>query len=352
VEAAKRDWPAAFRMTRDVSYTIPATPHARRLVVLERLPGAPPALPEDIGEDLDAAVRELEGWDTQASDDDDWREPGRSDDAAAPAEPAPAETIAAGAGRELRDIASATNPTYKVLRAVLSGRGVRKHGQALLAGIRPILEVVRDHPERARAWITAGATPAPPGDAPPTLVWYRMSPVLFRDLDVFGTGSPLLLLDAPPLEAWSDADWPRGCTLFVPFQDPENVGAVLRTAAAFGVPRVVLLKEAANPFHPKSARVAGGALLRVPMLRGPSIRELAPRGAPVVALSPGGRNVGDFEFPDRFGLLVGLEGPGLPEAWRSATTLGIPMRPGNDSLNAAAACAIVLYLWSLGHGRS
>src|SRR5262249_57823856 len=100
-------------------------------------------------------------------------------------------------------------------------------------------------------------------------------------LDVFGPGSPLLLVSVPPVRTWSDEDWADGCTLFVPFQDPENVGAVVRTAAALGVPRVVLLQEAAHPFHPRSARAAGSALLAVELQRGPSIRDFAPRGAPV-----------------------------------------------------------------------
>ena len=80
---------------------------------------------------------------------------------------------------------------------------------------------------------------------------------------------------------WSDdAPWPDGCTLFIPFQDPENVGAVIRSAAAFGVARVVLLKEAAHPFHPRSSRAAGSALFQVPLYQGPSIRNRSSRKPP------------------------------------------------------------------------
>jgi 16S rRNA (guanine527-N7)-methyltransferase len=134
----------------------------------------------------------------------------------------------------------------------------------------------------------------------------------------------------------------------VPFQDPENVGAVLRSAAAFGVARVVLLQEAAHPFHPRSARAAGSALLRVPMLQGPSITALVTQRAPLLALSANGCDVGGFTFPSRFGLLPGLEGPGLPESLRTPAALSIPMQPGTESLNAAAATAIALYVWSRG----
>jgi 16S rRNA (guanine(527)-N(7))-methyltransferase RsmG len=345
ITAARRDWGEIFQVERDQRYTIAGTSHVRRLVMVERLATAAPSARRDedsdaVADDLDAARAELDRWDAN------------SEVASADTMPtAPPDAEPPSDGRERRDIASATNPTYKLLRAVLGGRGVRKHGRALLGGMRPILEVVRDAPDRARAWITSGATPAPPGNSPKTLAWYRMTPALFREIDVFGTGSPLLLLDVPPLEAWSDDTWPAGCTLFVPFQDPENVGAVIRTAAAFGVAQVVLLREAASPFHPRSARAAGSALLRVPLRGGPAIAELAPQGAPVLALSPGGRDIAEVGFPERFGLLVGLEGPGLPDAWRTAEAVGIPMQPGNESLNAAAATAVVLYLWSRGRGE-
>jgi 16S rRNA (guanine527-N7)-methyltransferase len=146
---------------------------------------------------------------------------------------------------------------------------------------------------------------------------------------------------------WSDdAPWPEGCTLFVPFQDPENVGAVIRSAAAFGVARVVLLREAAHPFHPRSARAAGPSLFQVPLLRGPSLADLETRHAPLIALATDGPELAAEPFPERFGLVPGVEGPGLPAHLRGGTRRRIPIAPGVESLNAAAATAIALYAWS------
>jgi len=215
-----------------------------------------------------------------------------------------------------------------------------------VGGVRYIDEILRDHPNSAVAWVTCGP-PAPPLGAPEHLEWLQLSPKLFREIDSVGTGPPLLLVRVPEIENWSDADWVPGCTLFVPFQDPENVGAVLRSAAAFGVARVVLLREAAHPFHPRSLRAAGGSAgFRTQILQGPSLEELRVSGAPLFGLSAEGSDVGRFEFPERFGLLPGLEGPGIPETLRGPQALRVPMQPGQESLNAATATAIVLYLWS------
>src|SRR4029077_13202142 len=134
--------------------------------------------------------------------------------------------------------------------------------------------------------------------------WLRFSAPLFKQLDVVGTHSPLLLVRVPTNRSWSDDDpWPRGCTLFVPFQDPENVGAVIRSAAAFGAARVVLLREAAHPFHPRAARAAGTALFQVPLFKGPALAGLDPSVGPLIALSAEGSDLGASPFPDRFGLV-------------------------------------------------
>ena len=136
-----------------------------------------------------------------------------------------------GFGRPRRELSSESNPSFRTFRELLTGRGVRKHGQALIAGPRIIAEVRDRFPERVLAWITDDSQSPPADDS---VEWYRLSKPLFKELDVAGTNSPLLLVSVPPLPAWSDDEpWPEGCTLFIPFQDPENVGAVIRSAAAF-----------------------------------------------------------------------------------------------------------------------
>ena len=143
--------------------------------------------------------------------------------------------------------------------------------------------------DRVESWLTG-----PDGDPPPEglgagVSWLRLDAALYRELDVSGTGGPLLLARVPEMAAWSDADpWPDGCTLFIPFQDPENVGAVLRSAAAFGVARAVLLREAAHPFHPKAIRAAGPAVFQVPLLSGPSIDALTGDLVPIIPLDVDG----------------------------------------------------------------
>ena len=291
----------AFRFVADHAYDIPGTPHHRRLVIYERLEG-------DVLTPSEARVRAYAG--------------------------------------PVRDVTSDANPTLKVLRELLHGRGVRKHAQALIAGSRIVGEVLQSHAGSALAWITDLEGPAPPPAADPAMTWLRLPAPLFAEIDASGTRSPLLLARVPAMPEWSDAaEWPVGCTLFLPFQDPENVGAAIRSAAAFGVARVVLLRESAHPFHPKAVRAAGPALFAVPMETGPSIGELASRSCPIYALSADGEPLAGHAFPERFGLVAGLEGPGLPENLRSGPRLRIPIAPGIESLNAATSVAVALYEW-------
>ncbi|MDB5353174.1 MAG: rRNA ((527)-N(7))-methyltransferase GidB [Planctomycetota bacterium] len=304
IDEARANPTGLFRLVADHRYTIPGTPHDRRLVIYERLEGEAP-----------------------------------STEATSVAMPAYAGPV--------REVTSDTNPTFKIARDLLSGRGIRKHGQALMAGSRIVSEVLANHADHVLAWLTDNDGPPPPAAADSGLTWLRLSPALFAEIDSSGTRSPLLLTRVPVLPEWQDASpWPPGCTLFVPFQDPENVGAAIRSAAAFGVSRIVLLREAAHPFHPKSARAAGPALFAVPMEQGPSIRELSSVTVPILALSADGTDLATHSFPAVFGLVAGMEGPGLPDHLRQGLALRIPIAAGVESLNAATATAIALYEWA------
>lgn len=298
IEEAAREAGEAFQLAVDREYELPLISDGRRLVVFRRT-----------GADLD--------------------------------HPAFAGPI--------RKIESPSNREYRKFLSLLTGRGIRKNGLALFSGERPVAELIRSSPDACKGWITPQKSEAPPPkDASRSITWYRLSAPLFRELDVSGTGEPLLLAELPDLPAWEGDSLPEGCTLLIPFQDPENVGAVIRSAAAFGVARVVLLAEAANPFLPRSQRAAGSTLFRVPLFKGPSINRIEAGGWPLLTLSARGRDLASFDFPDRFALLAGMEGPGLPDRFRSDEALAIGMEPGVESLNAASAVAVTLYAWRQG----
>ena len=242
-------------------------------------------------------------------------------------------------------IESDQNSRYKKLKKILTSRGIKKTGQTLMAGSKTIKEIMSRFPQCCEAWISAGDGYPPPKEAPKHIRWLQLAPGLFHALDIFGTHAPLLLLRFPEIHPWRPSEgFKAGCNLLIPFQDPENVGAVIRSAAAFDVKQVILLAESAHPFHPKSLRASGGAVLSVQLLKGPSIDDL-PNELPIIALSAEGENIRSAVFPGSFGLLVGLEGQGLPLVWRNRAWR-IPISRGVESLNAAAAAAVALYQWS------
>jgi 16S rRNA (guanine(527)-N(7))-methyltransferase RsmG len=305
---AERSFADDFRLEADHAYEIPGTPHRRRLLVYER---------------LESKIRHVSG-------------------AIDPAESSPG----AGFDGRSRLIESASNPTFRRCRDLLTGAGIRKHREAIVAGTRVCSEVIERFPERVLGWLTDldGPPPSSPG-----IEWLRFSKAMFKELDVAGTHAPLLLVDAPALPEWHDDEpWPDGCTLFVPFQDPENVGAVIRSAAAFGVARVVLLAGAAHPFHPRGSRAGGTAIFQVTLMTGPALDDLRTGEVPLLALDTSGSEISESSFPPRFGLVVGVEGPGLPPHLRSGERRRIAMEPGVESLNAATAAAVALYVWSRG----
>ena len=129
----------------------------------------------------------------------------------------------------------------------------------------------------------------------------------------------------------------------------DNVGSIFRNAAAFGVDAVLLDRTSCDPLYRKAIRVSVGASLKVPFAVaddvGELIASLGAAGFEQYALSPRGRlDIGAVAPPLRAALYLGTEGEGLPESIMSGmTTVRIPIAPGFDSLNVAAASAVALH---------
>ncbi|AZS36679.1 23S rRNA (guanosine-2'-O-)-methyltransferase RlmB [Microbacterium lemovicicum] len=137
--------------------------------------------------------------------------------------------------------------------------------------------------------------------------------------------------------------------------DHTNVGAAFRGAAGLGADAVLVSPRCADPLYRRSVRVSMGTVFQVPWTRLPEWPEagavLHDAGLHLAALALSDDAVPLDEFaasrPDRIALLMGSEGDGLSRRALAAsdTVVTIPMAGGVDSLNVAAASAVVL--WAL-----
>ena len=133
--------------------------------------------------------------------------------------------------------------------------------------------------------------------------------------------------------------------------DPRNVGAILRSAAAFGAAAVVVQDRHAPPETGALARAASGALETVPMVRevnlARAIRSLQDRGIWVLGLAgEAKRTLAEAKPTDRrVGLVLGAEAGGLRRLQRETVDemVRLPIGEAMESLNVAAAAAVALY---------
>lgn len=142
--------------------------------------------------------------------------------------------------------------------------------------------------------------------------------------------------------------------------NPANIGAIFRSAAALGIDGVIVTSNSADPFYRRSSRVAMGTVFQVPWTyvdaktwqhAGIDLLHQAGYQTAAMALRHNTVSIDDPKLTavDRLAIIMGSEGPGLKEATieQSDFTIKIPMAPGVDSLNVAAASALAF--WELGN---
>jgi RNA methyltransferase, TrmH family len=154
-------------------------------------------------------------------------------------------------------------------------------------------------------------------------------------------------------ERWASTAVGPLCVALFGVHDPGNVGAVLRSAEAFGASSVAFGPNSADPFGPKAVRASMGSVFAVPVahcsdlseLPGVRIALVAGEGMPLAEqwrICSEGPNTGD-KVPAEATLLIGSEREGLPEAVvaQADHTAHIPIE--SHSLNAAMAATVALY---------
>ena len=146
--------------------------------------------------------------------------------------------------------------------------------------------------------------------------------------------------EATPAEAISaarEAGWPL--IVLDGVQDPGNVGAIARTAAAAGAPAIAILPGSADPFGPKAVRASAGNVFRLKVARA-HWKDLD--GLNGFGASPaGGAALAEAPIESAGMIVLGSETHGLSR--KDLKLVTVPLTEGVESLNVAAAAALILF---------
>lgn len=143
---------------------------------------------------------------------------------------------------------------------------------------------------------------------------------------------------------------PNGKCLFLDgVSDPGNMGAIIRTANAAGYDELYLTRDCTDPYSPKSVRASMSGVFFTKIYIGERteiLSLLTESNTPIFVADMNGENIFSFQAPEKFALAIGNEANGISEETFSAAnrTLRIPMKETQESLNAAVAAGISMYL--------
>ena len=126
--------------------------------------------------------------------------------------------------------------------------------------------------------------------------------------------------------------------------DPANVGAVIRSAAAFGY-KNVLIADGADAYSGKAVRASMGGIFRVNVYYGSQSEMLALVDTPLIVADMHGETLDKVSVSDTHCLIIGNEAHGVSAKLKSLAdkTVSIPMGSGMESLNAAVSAGIIMY---------
>lgn len=233
-------------------------------------------------------------------------------------------------------LAALANPNRRCHRLLLTPAAAKAHEAALAAAERSAGDVKRPAPEvldRADIERAVGEGTVHQGLA-----------ALFDPL-------PETALEEV-LAATGNAAAPAMLIVLDQATDPQNVGAVLRSAGALGAAAVALQDRHGPPASGALAKAASGALERVPLVRVTNLAralwQIKDAGFWCAGLDAGAAEVlGRTALPARLALVLGAEGAGLRRLTRETcdSLVRIPIAAAAESLNLSNAAAIALYEW-------
>jgi len=245
----------------------------------------------------------------------------------------------------LTPLTSRGNATYQSLRALAEDRRARRQAGATLLDGEHLLESALAAGIMPRRLVFAAS--ALEGRLAgwqarlPDVAVLVLSDALFATLSPVDSPTGVLAEIAIPSVVNETAQF---VVLLEDIQDPGNLGALLRTAAAAGVEQAYLSTACADAWSPKCLRGGQGAHFRLAIQERADLAAVA-RHFPVHAAVLGARqSLFEMDLRGAVGFAFGNEGAGLSEALRACTSpFSIPMSENVESLNVAAAAAVCLF---------
>jgi TrmH family RNA methyltransferase len=251
-------------------------------------------------------------------------------------------------------ISSRQNPLVKELQAI---RDDRDSSLMFLEGPRLVEEVTRAHqPVEILVWTTAAEIdPVVFAVQKQAKKLCRVANSVFEAVSDVKSPQGVLAIMKRPEWAWKDllAKSPRPILVLDGVQDPGNMATMVRTAEAAGAAGLVTTPGTARLFSPKALRGAMGSTLRLPILEHQAVddiaKELKTAGYPLIGTASQTASTiipySKFDWTQPAAVILGHEGQGLSKSWGPHLTsfVHIPMQSPVESLNVAAAAAVLLY---------
>jgi RNA methyltransferase, TrmH family len=242
-------------------------------------------------------------------------------------------------------ITSKRNQRLRELRRLQDRKHRRETGLFVAEGEDLVAEALRHGVAPATVFSVAGA--GLPFALPPEVEHVEADADALSAVSSLGSGSRVIgVFEKPTGDLQADRRVAGGTAVYLhDVADPGNVGAVLRSAHAFGASAVILSERTADPFGPKAVRASMGAIFAVPVARA-SLDE-ARAGRRAIALVPGeGAPLREIDpGPDTL-FVLGAERSGLPPGLVDACdgVAHVPLVAGAaESLNVAMTATLCLY---------
>lgn len=241
------------------------------------------------------------------------------------------------------EISSLTHPLVKHLVKVKTNREYRQQHQSILAyGQKLIREIIADVHFKV-ILIEKGF--APLVSLPPHIPLYEVPLSLLKKIS--GLENPEPILAEVEMPTFSNLESARFLLVLDGVADPGNLGTLIRSALALNWEGVFLTPHCTDPFNDKAIRAAKGATFRLPLASGSweDLKQLMQaKGGKIFLASLGGVPFQHQLFSPPLALILSNESCGPSSLAKSiATPISIAMNPKMESLNVAAAGAILMH---------